>query len=76
MACFLVKVSCLWMLICVPGLIVVTSYKAFGRVFGFSNQTKDATKDEDIACYESIKEYSSIVHKSRYWIEGKYNYTS
>ena len=73
MASFLVQVSCLWMLLCVPGLTVITSHIFFGRVFdfGFFNQTKDATKDEDIACHESKKDYSATVRDSRYWIEGK-----
>ena len=72
MASFLVQVSCLWMLLCVPGLIVLTSHIFFGRVFDFGvfNQTKEATKDEDIVCHESKKDYSATVRDSRYWIEG------
>ena len=71
MASFLVQVSCLWLLLCVPGLMVVTSYIIFGRLFdlGIFNQTKDA--EEDTVCYESKEDYSVTVSDSRYWIEGK-----
>ena len=74
MANFILQVTCAWVLMCVPGLIVVSSHLFFGEIFdtGPIEKNKDS-KDANIAdttCYEDSKEYFPIVFQSRFWIEG------
>ena len=74
MANFILQVICAWVLMCVPGLIVVSSHLFFGEIFDIetNEQNKDNEKENvlDITCYEDKKEYFPIVRSSRFWIEG------
>ena len=74
MANFILQVTCAWVLMCVPGLIVVSSHLFFGEIFDTEpiDKNKDSKKANiaDITCYEDTKEYFPIVRSSRFWIEG------
>ena len=74
MANFIFQVICAWVLLCVPGLIVVSSHLFFGdSIYIDSNETNKNNKNAneiDITCYEDTEEYFPIVMSSRFWIEG------
>ena len=78
MANFILQVTCAWVLMCVPGLIVVSSHLFFGEIVDTepivrNKDSKDANI-ADITCYEDRKEYFPIVISSRFWIEGMDNF--
>ena len=74
MANFIFQVVCAWVLLCVPGLIVVSSHLFFGdNIYIYSNETdknNENVNENDITCYEDTEEYFPIVMSSRFWIEG------
>ena len=74
MANFIFQVICAWVLLCVPGLIVVSSHLFFGdSIYIDSNETNknnENANEIDITCYEDTEEYFPIVMSSRFWIEG------
>ena len=78
MANFILQVTCAWVLMCVPGLIVVSSHLFFGEIFDTEPIEKNKDRKEaniaDITCYEDTKEYFPIVRSSRFWIEGMDNF--
>ena len=69
---FLAQVSCLWVLLCLPGLIVVTSHLILENLFHVDSFKQELVKvnETEIACYENKDEYYHIVQASRFWIEG------
>ena len=75
MANFIFQVICAWVLLCVPGLIVVSSHLFFGNIFDLDpidkNKINEDTNEIEITCYENRGEYIPIVASSRFWIEGK-----
>lgn len=80
MANFILQVICVWVLMCVPGLIVVSSHLFFGDIFDIepidkSNDSED-TNAADISCYENTTQYLPIILSSRFWIEGMITYKS
>ena len=74
MANFILQVTCAWVLMCVPGLIVVSSHLFFGDIGDTEPIEKNKDSKEaniaDTTCYEDRKEYFPIVISSRFWIEG------
>ena len=71
---FLAQVSCLWVLLCLPGLIVVTSHLILENLFHVDSFKQELVKvnETEIACYENKDEYYDIVQASRFWIEGNW----
>ena len=75
MANFIFQVICAWVLLCVPGLIVVSSHLFFGNIFDMDpidkNEISEDINEMETTCYENKEEYYPVVASSRFWIEGE-----
>ena len=75
MANFLLQATCLWMLLCLPGLILVSYHILLGKSSYVNSFEEDKGYENidnrtEIACYEKKDDYYAAVEKSRFWIEG------
>ena len=84
MSNYLAKVICLWMILCIPGLIVVSSHIFFGRKSDVNSSAEkimfeNQKNDTEFACYEKKDDfyasnftYKDAIRAYRFWIEGRY----